>query len=183
MAMPPPDVVAAILDVLRRHGLEYLLGPALFAPSNWHQSLSERIWKPAPGDIEALRSVGRQVRAHACTLQYGRIDSSVDPNGNIHVTLRAKGRPKSFGVLVKEVQRCLVEAGHGGIASGVTPHMTLSYRAPALIEKVGIAPTIDWTIHELLLVLGGGKPYRYEVLDSWPLLPELDPAVSQIGLF
>ena len=183
VAMPPPDVVAAILDVLRRHDLERLLGRTLFAPANWHQSLSERIRRPTRDDIESLRAVGRQVVAHACTLQYNRIKSSINDSGDIHVTLLGKGRPQAFDALLDALQRRLTDAGHDAIATGVTPHTTLSYRAPALLDKIDIAPMIDWTIDEVLLVIGDGTPYRYEVVDRWPLLPEIDPVVSQAGLF
>ena len=183
MAMPPPDVVAAILELLRKQGLERELGQALFAPTNWHQSLSGRIFEPGLTDIALLRSVGSRVVAHACTLQYNRIDSNADGEGNIHATLRAHGQPKAFKALLHALQQSLEEHGYGHLAINNNPHSTLSYKAPSLIEKVDIAPTIDWTIDELLLVLGGGNPYRYEVVDRWPLLPEIDPIARQIGLF
>ena len=183
VAMPPPDVVAAILTVLRQHGLEHLLGRTLFAPSNWHQSLSGRIWTPTASDIESLRSVGEQVAAHACTLQYNRIDSSANDKGDIHVTLRAHGLPKAFQALLQALKAPLIEHGHGHLAINNSPHSTLSYTSPLLLDKIDIAPTINWTINELLLVIGGGDPYHYEIIDRWSLMPEIDPVVRQIGLF
>ena len=182
-AMPPPEVVAAIREVLRMHGLEQWLGPRLFAPGNWHQSLSERRFDATRADIALLRAVGERVRAHACTLQYNRIDGSLTPAGKHYVTLRAKGKPKAFEAVNQAVQHALRSANYDDMATGVTAHATLSYDAPSLLEKIDIEPSIDWTIDELLLVLGNGDPYRYEVIDRWPLLPEIDPVASQAGLF
>jgi hypothetical protein len=45
-AMPPPPVRMAIEAAAREHGVLDALGRALFAPGNWHQSLSERIFDP-----------------------------------------------------------------------------------------------------------------------------------------
>jgi 2'-5' RNA ligase len=183
VAMPPPDVVAVILEVLRKHGLDHLLGPALFAPSNWHQSLSGRIFNPSRTDIALLRGVGDRVSAHACTLQYNRIDGKANNEGSIHVTLHARGVPKAFTAILQALKLPLMDQGYGYLASNNSPHGTLSYRAPSLIDKIDIAPAIDWTIDHLLLVLGGGDPYRYEVIDRWALLPEIDPIITQTGLF
>ena len=182
-AMPSPETVAAIRALLERHGLDRWLGAALFAPGNWHQSLSERVFNPTRTDIALLRGVGERVRAHACTLQYNRIETSTTQKGKVYLTLRAKGRPKPFEAINLALQAALRAADYAGMASGVTAHTTLSYSAPSLIEKIDIDPTIDWTIDELLLVLGNGDPYRYDVIDRWPLLPERDPVATQIGLF
>ena len=182
-AMPPPEVVAAIREVLRMHGLEQWLGPRLFAPGNWHQSLSERRFDATRADIALLRAVGERVRAHACTLQYNRIDGSPTPAGKHYVTLRAKGKPKAFEAVNQAVQHALRASNYDDMATGVTAHATLSYDAPSLLEKIDIEPSIDWTIDELLLVLGNGDPYRYDVIERWPLLPERDPIITQAGLF
>ena len=182
-AMPPSDVVAAIREVLGRHGLEQWLGSRLFAPGNWHQSLSERKFDATRTDIALLRSVGERILTHACTLQFNRIDSSLTPSGKHYVTLRAKGKPKAFEAINQTVQKALRAANYHDMATAVTAHTTLSYDAPSLIDKIDIDPSISWTINELLLVLGNGNPYRYEVIDRWPLLPERDPIVTQTGLF
>jgi 2'-5' RNA ligase len=182
-AMPPPETRAAIDALLQRHGLARWLGPTLFAPENWHQSLSERVFNPTRADIALLRGVGERIRAHACTLQYNRIDASANPRGNIHVTLRAKGEPKAFKALNEAVQSELRASDYAAIATGVTPHTTLSYAAPGRIDRIDIDPPLQWTISELLLVLGNGSPYRYDVIDRWPLLPERDPVATQTDLF
>jgi 2'-5' RNA ligase len=181
--MPPPEMVADIAAVVRRNVLDLRLGDALFAPQNWHQSLSERVFSPTRADIALLRAVGDHVRAHACTVQYNRIEGSRNAAGHCHVTLRAKGRPKAFDALVEAVQMPLAAAGYSAMVSGVTPHTTLSYRAPLLIDKVELEPMLEWTMDAFMLVLGTGDPYRYDILDRWTLQPERDPPVQQFGLF
>lgn len=181
--MPPPSVVAAIAGVLREHAIDRQLGPALFAQENWHQSLSERVFGPSRADIALLRAAGERVRAHACTLEYNRIASSRNAKGRIHVTLHAYGEPPAFKALVAAVQQPLPAAGYAALATGITPHTTLSYNAPALLDKVSLARPLRWTIDELLLVLGHGDPYHYEVIDRWALLPERDPRPEQCALF
>ena len=181
-AMPPPPVRMAIEAAAREHGVLDALGRALFAPGNWHQSLSERIVDPGDAQIASLRAVGAALQAHACTVQYTRIDSTANPAGRIHVTLRA-GSNTTFKPLLGALQQQLRLAGHGAIATGVTPHVTLSYDAPALLPTVRLPEPLRWTIDELLLVVGHGRPYRYDVLGRWPLLPERDPPPVQIGLF
>jgi len=52
-----------------------------------------------------------------------------------------------------------------------------------LLPTVRLPEPLRWTIDELLLVVGHGRPYRYDVLGRWPLLPERDPPPVQIGLF
>ena len=51
---------------------------------------------------------------------------------------------------------------------GHSPHITLSYSAADLHPNVDILP-FQWTVRELLLVEGGGDPYRYSVHGRWPL--------------
>ena len=181
-AMPPPPVRMAIEAAASEHGVLDALGRSLFAPGNWHQSLSERIFDPTAAQVEQLRDVGAAVQASACSVSYTRIDSAANLSGRIHVTLRA-GSNTAFKPLLGTVQQALQQAGQGAIATGVTPHVTLSYAAPALLPTVRLPAPIRWTIDELLLVVGHGRPYRYDVLGRWPLLPERDPPPTQMGLF
>lgn len=182
-ALPSHSVVAAMQAVVHTHKLDLRLGRDLFAPDNWHQSLSERIFDPNDADITSLMAVGDAIRGHACTLSFNRIDSQLTQAGRIQWTLRARGKPKAFEDLKSVVQARLKDAGHHDIATGVTPHVTLSYGAPEMLEKIDVSPAIDWTIDEILLVVGGGKPYRYEIIGRWPLLPEVDPPQVQMGMF
>ena len=182
-AMPPPSVVAAIAGVVERSGVGRQLGAALFAPGNWHQSLSERVFNASEADIQRLRGAGALVRGHACTLEYNRITSARDNKGRVQVTLRAYGEPPAFKALVAAVQQPLPGAGYAPLATGITPHTTLSYDAPAVLDTVAIATPLRWTLDELLLVMGHGRPYRYDVIDRWALLPERDPRPTQCALF
>jgi hypothetical protein len=96
---------------------------------------------------------------------------------------RARGRPAAFDAAAACIRTTLADAGHAAIATGVSPHITLSYCARDTLEKIALDPPLAWTIDELLLVIGGGQPYAYEVIGRWPLLPETDPPATQMGLF
>lgn len=182
-AVPGPAWVDDIRALLARIGLDKRLGDALVALANLHQSFSGCIFLPTDEDCAALLQVGEAVSAHSCTLHFNRIEGRADAPGHIHWTMRARGVPKAFTALLKEVQARLVQAGFGHIATGVTPHMTLSYRAPEPLDKIVLDPPIPWAIDELCLVIGGGHPYRYDIIGRWPLLPEIDPPATQSGLF
>ena len=182
-AMPPAAVRQAIAGALHGHGIDRQLGGRQFAAGNWHQTLSGRCFEPGPVQLAALQAVGASVIAHACTLQYNRITSSRDAEGRIHVTLRAHGEPPSFRELVGQLQQALREAGQDALCAGVSAHTTLGYDAPAVLDTVYLEPMLRWTIDELLLLVGHGQPYRYDVIGRWPLLAERDPPPTQMGLF
>jgi RNA 2',3'-cyclic 3'-phosphodiesterase len=183
LAMPPPTWVEDTLRRLVQLELPQRLGSRLFAPRNWHQSFSERIYAPTVRDREALLEVGGAISAHACTLHFNRIEGPRAGADRSHCTLRARGVPKAFSSLLRQVQQELVHAGYEAIATGVTPHVTLSYDALDAFETLTLDPPIPWTIDALCLAIGGGESYRYEIIGRWPLLPEVDPPVAQPGLF
>ena len=181
-AMPPEPVRMAIASLLQQHGIDKAVGSRLSPPGNWHQSLSERIFRPDQAQLAGLLAVGEAVRAHACTMLHTGIDSSANQKGNIHVTLRGGSR-KLLDPLNEAVRQPLRRAGFEAMAAGVTPHVTLSYNAPALVPAVKLEQPVRWTIDELLLLVGHGQPYRYDILGRWPLLAERDPPPTQMGLF
>lgn len=186
LALPPPQVVEAIRSAMARDRLEQRLGRCLFAPSNWHQSLSERIYSPTAQECDAMLPVGAAIAAsaHACTLEFNRINSQVDPEGRIHWTLQGHGLPKPFEALRTHVRRQIEIAGETRMLHNPSPHITLSYgAAEPLQQTIQVDPWVRWTIDELLLVIGGGKPYAYEIVGRWPLLPEIDPPATQMDLF
>jgi len=133
VAMPPADVRQALLEFLTRHGLTARLGGAMFAVQNWHQSLSDRFWGPPAAVIDALRRAGSLVSAHPVPLLFNRLTSNKGPQ--IHWTLRAKGKPASFGELLNAVDDALAAVG---LPRGPRhdPHITLSYRAPSTLETL-----------------------------------------------
>lgn len=179
MTTPPPAALAEMVRALTVAGLDDRLGSHLFAPANWHQSLSHRY--PAGTEIEnRLLRAGERIAARAFTLTlnrfYGRGDSYP-----LHWAFLAKGRPPGFDNLLAAIRVALFEEGFPG-ASGHSPHVTISYSAPASLPSTNIAP-IAWPISEVLLVEGGGTPYHYEALARWPLLPDPDAQLQQIDLF
>ena len=182
-SMPPAAWRERLQALMTAHGLDRRLRGAMFAPGNWHQSWSERVFDPTPADCDALLQAGAGIRAHACTLSFNRIDSSGEEPGRIHWTLRARGRPAAFDAAAARIRTTLADAGHAAIATGVNPHVTLSYCARDALAKLALDPPLAWTIDELLLVIGGGQPYAYDVIGRWPLLPETDPPATQMGLF
>jgi 2'-5' RNA ligase len=181
--MPGAAWARGIGTRLMEAGLDKRLGDALVPLENLHQSLSASIRSPSEMVRSALLGVGEAICARSFTMYFNRIEGRAIEPGNIQCTMRARGVPKAFTALLKEVQACLVQAGFGHIATGVTPHMTLSYRAPEPLDKIVLDPLIAWTIDELCLVVGGGHPYRYDIIGRWPLLPEIDPPATQPGLF
>lgn len=183
MSVPPPALVDYIGALLVRFGLDKRLRGALLAPANWHQSLSERIFSPTDEACAALLEVGAAVSASSCALHFNRVEGPAGVPGRILWTMRARGVPKAFTALLQEIRRRLVQAGFGHIATGATPHMTLSYCAPEPLDKIVLDPPITWTIDELCLAIGGGHSYRYDIIGRWPLLPEIDPPATQPGLF
>jgi 2'-5' RNA ligase len=186
MAMPSPAWAEEMRVLLARLGLDKRLRSALFAPKNWHQSFSERIFSPTQEECAALLKVGAAVSASACTLHFNRIEGRPDAPGRIHWTMRTRGVPKAFTALSQAVcggLRATDSANIANMATGVTPHMTLSYCAREPLDKVVLDPPVAWTIDELNLAIGGGNPYGYEIIGRWPLLPEIDPSATQLGLF
>ena len=181
--MPSAQWAATTLQRLIELGLEEALGGDMFSPENWHQSLSERIFNPTAEQCERLQRVGASISAHACTLQFNRIEGPDLKSDRQHCTLRAYGVPKAFKMLRDAVRAALVEADFAEIATGVTPHITLSYEANRFFANITIEPPISWALSELYLIVGGGDPYRYEVIGRWPLLRDLDPPVAQEELF
>jgi hypothetical protein len=70
----------------------------------------------------------------------------------------ARGRPAAFDAAAACIRTTLADAGHAAIATGVSPHITLSYCARDTLEKIALDPPLAWTIDELLLVIGGSQP-------------------------
>ena len=184
MAMPSPALQATVLQSLESYGVRQQLGRSLFAPTNWHQSFSERVFDASAAQIEALCEVGQGVVAPGGTLRFDRIDWSANQAGRIHCTLRGPASNRQAMLpLLTALRARLQAAGFAEIATGVTAHLTLSYDAPSVQSRLSLPEPIDWTFDELLLVSGEGQPYHYRVLGRWPLLPDPDPPATQLGLF
>jgi 2'-5' RNA ligase len=166
MAMPPRAVLDAMHVIVDRYGLAKQLNGALFVPTNWHQSLSDRHWEEDTPDLrEKMLRAGTRVSAQSVAMVLNRVVA----NGE-HWFFRARGSPDGFPELLDAIRGALAAEGiEDGM--GHTPHVTLSYTAAEHQKPPKIKEVIEWTLDELLLVVGGGSPYRYEVLGRWPLQP------------
>ncbi len=179
MAQPPPAIRARMEAAVAANGLDERLGAAQFEPGNWHQSFSDR-QDDQPKIRAAMLRAGARVAAPSFVMTLNRINGTgVGPRG-IHWAFRTLGKPKGLEVMLSAVRAALLaegildDSGHG-------PQVTISYKAPTPLPSVVIEP-IEWMVDELLLVRGGGQPYRYEVVGRWPLAatpPKLNP---QLGL-
>jgi len=176
MAMPSRAVLDAMQVLVDRYGVARQLNGALFVPSNWHQSLSDRHWEEDTPDVrEKMLRAGAKVSAQAVAMRLNRIVA----NGE-HWAFRARGSPDGFDELLAAVRRALATEGIDDRA-GHTPHVTLSYTAAEHQKPPKIKEVIDWVLDEVLLVVGGGSPYHYEILGRWPLQPS--PGDHQLDLF
>ncbi|MCW3479210.1 2'-5' RNA ligase family protein [Neisseriaceae bacterium JH1-16] len=166
MAKPQPAVLSAMVSAVRHHGLDTRLGFRLFAPENWHQSLSSRYFVEA-GLRDKLLRAGDRVSAVMCPVTLNRINSGWETPGRRDWAFRTRGDPKELKALRLAIQAALLAEGLDA-PSTPTPHVTISYLAPSPLPSQQIEP-IDWTIDEILLVEGGGAPYHYRTIATGPL--------------
>lgn len=176
MAMPAPRTQDMMLQSIREHGVDKLLGSTMFAPGNWHQSLTIP-YDDGPETQDALRRVGARVLSASVELILNRIAGSNGPNGKHHVAFRAYGRPRGFTALVSDIRAAL--RSEGLVDGGKTPHVTISYWSPIVLATIPISPIV-WKIEDILLVRGGGAPFHYQELARWRLAP---PPSEQLSLF
>ena len=161
ISQPPVEVEQLMFAAVQRHGLDVRLGDAMFPASNWHQTWSDR-YLDTPSMRNALRRVGAQIAAQAFTLMLNRI------GGREHWAFLAQGRSPGFDDVLDSVLAALLHEGCGE-GPGHTPHVTLSYHAPASLDPIYIDP-IAWQVREVQLVVGcGHDDYHYEIIDRWAL--------------
>ena len=174
MARPPATVIDVVSSQLAIHGLEQSAGGNLSPPANWHQSLSDR---HGSARREAMLRAGVRIRASAFELVFNRIDSSGDAGTPIHWTLRARGaKPQGLVDLLAAIRESLAMEGiHDGL--GHTAHITLCYRAPALLPETLWIDPVAWTVDAIELVVAGGSPYGYTTIGRWPLAPPAQSAL------
>ena len=170
------DVREALLRALSRHALDRRLGGMLFAPCNWHQSLSNRHRRQ---EEQALRHAGTLAAATATAFDvvFNRFASSTGPDGRIHWMACTRGAKPAGLTAVLDAVRTGLAASAIHESSGHTGHVTLCYRAPEpLAASLPIAP-VPWTVDAVELVRAGGDPYRYTTLERWALQPQRQPAL------
>ncbi len=169
------------------HGLDEKLDHRqLFMPENWHQSLGGAHFSPSAELIQRLREAGAEIAAYDFALLMNRIGSTryTDPftgKEKFHWEFRARGRPDGFADVLVAVQRALAMVGLAS-GEGHTPHVTLSYNAPSKLPTKQIEP-VRWLIDEIQLIEGSGSPYRYRVIDRWPLSPREQAPYAQLSMF
>lgn len=179
MAQPQPAIRVRMEAAVAAHGLDERLGEAQFESGNWHQSFSDR-QDDKPKVRAAMLRAGARVSAPSFVMTLNRINGTgVGPRG-IHWAFRAMGKPKGLEAVLTSVRAALESEGIDD-DSGHGPHLTISYKAPTPLPSVAIEP-IEWMVDELLLVRGGGQPYRYEVVGRWPLAAAPEPPQQQFGL-
>ncbi|MCS3745864.1 hypothetical protein FHY18_001425 [Xanthomonas arboricola] len=165
MLKPPPQVLDAMVGAVAAHRLDAMLGDAYFDPDNWHQSVSDRFEGPAAR--AAMLRAGDRLDAQVVTFCLNRITSrGTDP---VHWAFRAEGNPSAFVALQAAIAAALRAEGFH-VASGHTPHVTISYAAPSKLTQP-IVP-ITWHATEVLLVEGGGRPYHCAPIACWQLRPD-----------
>lgn len=172
LSQPPQDVLEGMSREVSRLGLDARLGRLMFDIGNWHQSWSGR-YEDTPGTREQLRCVGGRIAAHAFPQTFNRI------GGSEHWTLLGRGRPTGFKDVLATVRHELRCSGLD--APGHSPHVTISYRAPEPLLVTLPIRSITWHIDEVLLVVGHGTPYHYDVIDRWKLTAP--PTSAQLSLF
>lgn len=180
MARVPEAIREALLRVLADAGMDTTLGRALYAPRNWHQSLSDL--HPATAR-EAMRRACAGLQAHAFELRLDRLESSGITSGRIHFQfVPSTGKPEGLATLLTRVHERLQTQGITE-TQGHRAHVTVSYNARQGIEPLRIEP-VSWLIDtiELVEAAGRGDDYRYDVVEAWPLLPPLPAPPTQLGL-
>jgi 2'-5' RNA ligase len=157
-----------------------VLGTALYAPRNWHQSLSDL---HPPEARENLRLACARLEARTFSIQLDMLRSSGNLPGRIHWKFVPEGhKPLGMKLLLSDVRAKLED--HGLVqAHGHRAHVTVSYFAGEQIEPRAIEP-VPWLIDavELVQAAGRGADYRYEVVDTFPLRAPAAPTPTQLDL-
>jgi 2'-5' RNA ligase len=168
LAKPPSRVRQAMLQTLALAGWDRQLGDTLFAPDNWHQSLSHPV-ASTPALRQGMLEAGPRIQATAFTLLLKHVRGKAGPTDAIHWEFTGQGAPRPFAALVDAVRMGLRKLALDGMP-GHSRHVTVSYRAPGPLASTEIVP-IPWRIDEILLVEseGSGAHYHYRTLGSWPL--------------
>lgn len=181
IARPTPAVRAALEELLARHGILALLGRQLFAPGNWHQSLSAR-YVDTPQVRELLARAGDRLRTQSIHIAFERLVTGLKEPDVFHWDIRPKGSGNELDDVVQALKDRISREGLPLAEHGHAPHFTLSYGAKASLPNPLTVGPVPWTVDTIELVAGGGKPYRYTTLRQWALGPAPPPPL-QSSLF
>ncbi len=182
MSQPAAAACRRLETQLERCGLKARLGADLFQPSNWHQSLSD-VFEDEPLIEQQLRAAGALLgSSRAVRLMIDRVESRQGPAG-VQWAFYSEQTPKDFKALRQSV-RSAIQATTGRTSDQPTAHLTISYRAPEHLKRMVLIEPVEWTLDEVLLVRGGGRPYHYEIIDRWKLQPaRVEQGITQAPLF
>jgi RNA 2',3'-cyclic 3'-phosphodiesterase len=162
------------------YGLSERLGRHMFPENLRHQSVSDR-YRDTPYTRRAMMEAGSRLKAESVLLQLDRIHCS-GSKVDAHWEIRGPNSQREHLVpLVSSLNSALVVAGlpAGG---GHRPHISICYGGTTPLNRDLYFTKILWSIDEIELVVGGGRPYAYETIGRWALEPERG-RVSQSALF
>jgi len=118
-----------------------------------------------------MMEAGNKLKAESVLLHLDRIHCSgkdVDAYWEIR---GPNSQREHLAPLVSHLNSALVAEGlpAGG---GHSPHISICYGGATPLARDLHFRTISWSIDEIELVVGGGRPYAYETLGRWVLEPE-----------
>lgn len=92
-AMPVPEDLARLQERIADAGIFDQLGRRMFAPENWHQTLSDRFWEPDEATRAALMRAGERLQAIHPGLQAGQmVPTLLEWQDLLHLGWRQWGR-------------------------------------------------------------------------------------------
>jgi len=180
MARVPEAIGQALLRPIVDNGLDTTLGDRLSSMRNSHQTLSS--WYPRE-KREAILQACAGLVAHAFTLRLDRLQSVKGRPPKI-LWMYVPGLGKSDGLTeLLAALRIRLRQQNLPVIQSFGAHVTMSYDARHMIDPIDIPP-VFWLIDtiELVEAAGYGKDYRYEVVESFSLLPPAAPPPMQLGL-
>lgn len=177
---PTAQVRTALSEAIAAAGVTAVLGRDAFPAGLWHQSVSDR-YADRPEIRERLLAAGDTLQARGFTLELDQLKTARNKRGSFNVDARERRGSQELDMLIASVNDAATMQGlpAGG---GHTPHVTLSYGFRGELPPSQPMIRVEWTVDALELVVGGGKPYNYEILGRWALAPAA-PRVSQASLF
>jgi 2'-5' RNA ligase len=119
-----------------------------------------------------VRRIGRDLRASACTIEFDEYEYWTKPEV---VVAAARSIPPELQALWDDLHRDLVAEGFELRVKRLRPHVTLM-RHVRLGPQLPVLRPFAFRARDLSLIRSetGGTQSVYTVLDTWPLLDEMD---------
>ncbi len=112
--------------------------------------------------------VGAEIKLSAFTITLDTLLTSKNAKGSFNVDVRQRHESTELVALVALIN-ALIERQGLPSGDGHSPHVTLSYGFTGSMPRTQSMPPVEWMVHEIELVVGGGAPYDYVTLGRWPL--------------